>query len=82
MEPLLKYWSRAGWETALGESFVQEGEFLCALVPDQAPLCFFVWFVVFSSGAFGTPERMFSGNAGTWNSCPFLPSSVQTDPGG
>ena len=53
MGPLLKYWSRGGRERALGESFVWEGEFRCAVVPDQTPLCFFVWFILFSSGALG-----------------------------
>ena len=62
-----------------GESFAWEGEFLRVAVPDQAALCFFGWFLVFSSDAFGTLARMISGNAGTWNSCPFLPPSVQTE---
>lgn len=53
MGPLLKYWSRGGRGRALGESFVWEGEFRCAVVPDQTPLCFFIWFIVFSSGALG-----------------------------
>lgn len=53
MGPLLKYWSGGGRGRALGESFVWEGEFCCEVVPDQTPLCFFVWFIVFSSGALG-----------------------------
>lgn len=53
MGPLLKYWSRGGQGRAPGEGFVWEGEFRCAVVPDQTLLCFFVWFIVFSSGALG-----------------------------
>lgn len=53
MGPLLKYWSGGGRGRALGESFVWEGEFCCEVLPDQTPLCFFVWFIVFSSGALG-----------------------------
>ena len=82
MVPLFKYWSRVGQGRAPGEGFVWEGGFGCAVVPDQTLLCFFVWFIVFSSGALGLWRGCFLAMRDLGISCIFLSTSVQTDPGG